>query len=234
MDRRHRALLSLTGGGMLWALAGTLPAQQPPPAVSATPWVQASPPPGLATPTPAPRPAETTPSPKPPKPPKAPKPPKEMPPSPAATATPDDLARQMMQRRAAEQRAIETRPREPVHLDQLPPEERADYQRNLPLWRQLPADERDALRRRAGERARLDLEQAYRDSGLNLDRDQREMFDLRYLQERRKLERELQEKINVERARRLAEVGARLKQEFADKPAPAPTVNADALKPPGN
>ena len=222
MDRRHRAVLSLAGGWMLFALAGTLSAQQTAtPAASATPWVQASPPPGLAAPTPAPRPVETVPPPKPPKPPKAPKPPKEIP-VPSATPTQEELTRQMMQRRAAEQG--DAKPKEPVRLDQLPPDERAAYQRNLPFWRQLPADQQDALRRRADERARMELDKAYQDTGLNLDHDQREVFDLRYRQERRRLEHDLQEKANAERQRWLVEITARLKQEFADKSTPGTTV----------
>ena len=238
MDRRHRPLLSwlAAGGALLFPSAVNLSAQQPTPApaVSATPWVQASPPPGL-TPTPAPRPAEGSPTPKPPPKPKpSPKPSV----APAATPSQDDLAREMMRRREAEQRAQDAKadrpevktgkkdaPAEPpMRLDQLPPDERAAYQRNLPLWRQLPEEERDALRKRADERARQEIDRAYQETGLNLDHDQREVFDLRYKQERRRLEHDLQEKANAERQRWLVEVTARLKQEFTAKSMPGASV----------
>ncbi len=183
------------------------------PAPTATPWVQASPPPGA---TPAPRP---------------PKPPRPLP-SPSASLSPEDVKREMMRHRAEEQRAQESpaakedKPpgKEAVRLEQLPPDEREAYQRGLPLWRQLPVEEREDIRRQADERARQDTNKAYRESGLNLDPDQREVFDLRYRQERRRLERELQEKINAERTRRLVEITGRLKQEFAVKPTPSTVV----------
>ncbi len=114
----------------------------------------------------------------------------------------------------------EARTEQAARLDQLPPDERAAYQRNLPLWRQLPEEERDALRKRADERARQELDHAYQETGLTLDHDQREVFDLRYKQERRRLEHDLQEKANAERQRWLVEITARLKQEFAARPTP--------------
>lgn len=216
------------------------------PVPSATPWVQASPPPGLATP-PVP---EHTPPPKPLKPAKLPNPakqsPKPLPPPvspvpPSASPSSENTMRAMMRRRAEEEHSqpvAEGEPpnkpyvRDPAALEQLPPEERAAYQRNLPLWKQLPTDERQEIRRQANERARQETEKAYAESGLNLDHDQREVFNLRYHQERRRLERELQEKIDAERTRRLGEITARLKQEFAGRnlppgpPAPAPTFAA--------
>ena len=88
------------------------------------------------------------------------------------------------------------------------------------MWRQLPEEERDALRKRADERARQEIDRAYQETGLNLDHDQREVFDLRYKQERRRLEHDIQEKANAERQRWLVEITARLKQEFAAKPTP--------------
>lgn len=242
------------------------------PAVTATPWVQASPPAGFVTPPPptgTPRPPQT-PKPKPPKPPKQVSPPVDAP-MPTASSSPADMMREMMRRRAAEEHAEASKPadnrdadrkaaeahaaearKEAARLDQLPPDERAAYQRNLPLWRQLPVEERQDIRQQADERVRQEIDKAYQESGLTLDRDQREVFDLRYRQERRRLERELQEKVNAERTRRLAEVTERLKTEFAGrtppvlappaatatpapkKAAPTPTVtNPDALLVPG-
>ena len=76
--------------------------------------------------------------------------------------------------------------------------------------------------RRADERAKQETDKAYQESGLTLDRDEREVFDLRYRQERRKLERELQDRANAERARRLAEISDRLKHEFTGRTAGTP------------
>ena len=229
MDRRHRPLLSLArlipgvgiaallmaGNARAQGAAPTPSAAPAVPSVSATPWVQASPPPGMAA---TPKPVD---SPRPPKPPKPPKPAA----TPAATPTREEEVRAMMLRRSAEQHEAERKEAarqemDAARLSQLPPDEREAYQKNLPLWRQLPPDEREELRRQANERARQEMDKAYQESGLNLDSDQREVFELRYRQERRRVERELQEKANAERARRLVEVSERLKHEFAGKTAP--------------
>ena len=88
-------------------------------------------------------------------------------------------------------------------IEQLPPEERKAFKRNLRVWRELSPDEREVVRKDADERMRTEIEKAYQESGLHLDKDRREVFGLRYRQERRRLERELQEKLEAERARRL-------------------------------
>ena len=74
------------------------------------------------------------------------------------------------------------------------------------------------MRKEADERMRAEIEKAYQESGLHLDKDRREVFGLRYRQERRRLERDLQEKLEAERARRLPGVIDELKREFADRP----------------
>lgn len=107
-------------------------------------------------------------------------------------------------------------------LEQLPPGERESFLRNFKRWRELSPQERETLRGQAGRhRARM-LEEAGRalqESGLKLSDDRREMFLLRYSQERRKLERELREKAEEERARRLPAIHEALKREFATPPA---------------
>ena len=242
MDRRHRPFLSLrgwllAGSGMALACAGTVRAQvtTPAPSASATPWVQAPP---ASAPTPPP----------PPRPPKPPKPPKVVPPvvSPDGSPSPEDMKREMIRRRQEEKRMSgevgkfappgspaaefdeKAEARVSARLAQLPPEERAVAQRNLAVWRQLSPEEREGLRRQAVERAHQESDRAYQESGLSLDHDQREIFNLRYRQERRKLERELQEKINVERQQRLGEITARLKSEFAGRSQPSASVAPSA------
>ena len=92
----------------------------------------------------------------------------------------------------------------------------------------MAPDERQALRNQARERNREEIAAAILDSGLALDADQREVFILRYQQERRKLERDLLERANAERARRLPKILADLKREFA---APRPAAPPPKAKP---
>ena len=116
-------------------------------------------------------------------------------------------------------------------MQQLAPEERETFKHNLEMWHNLPPDERVALRNLAHARARVEIDKAIQDSGLHLDPDQREMFALRYTQERRKLERELQRQVNAERAQRMPEILARLKSEFGPGPSTAPAGKPAAASP---
>ncbi len=122
--------------------------------------------------------------------------------------------------------------------EQLQPEERETFNRNLEMWRGLPPEERAALSNMAHARVRAEIDKAVQDSGLHLDADQREMFALRYRQERRKLERDLQRQAAAERSRRMPEILARLRGEFggagnssAGRPEGSP---ATAAKPEAN
>ena len=146
-----------------------------------------------------------------------------VPPAPTVTPTPDASAR----RRAEVTRTMAERRQHDIALDdqeaqkridQLPPEEREAYKRNLRVWGELSPEGREAMRKEADERMRTQVEKAYQESGLHLDKDRREVFGLRYRQERRKLERELQEKLEAERAHRLPGIIDGLKRELADKP----------------
>ena len=120
-------------------------------------------------------------------------------------------------------------------LPRLSPDENAAYERNLALWLALPSEEKKEIRGLAAERVQQETEKAYESSGLNLNQDQREMFALRYRQERRRLERDLQEQARTERDRRMPEIMDRLKREFANGnvPRPKPTATlSPALTPP--
>ncbi len=153
------------------------------------------------------------------------------PPVPTASAAPDAARK----RAAAEKAMVERRERdlavsEPEtrqRIEQLPPEERKAFERNLQIWHELSPEERENVRKQENERIRVEIDKALQQSGLHLDKDQREVFALRYRQERRKLERELQEKLEAERAHRLPAVIDGLKREFADRAAaPVPTASA--------
>ncbi len=153
-------------------------------------------------------------------------------PNPSASPSREEIAKAMARKREEElAKATTAAPAKPPRLS---PEEREAYERNLGLWLALPPEERQALRGQATERIREETEKAYVNSGLNLNGDQREVFALRYRQERRRLEREIQEKAAAERARRLPEIMDRLKHEFpvtastinTPKPIPTPTPTA--------
>ena len=143
------------------------------------------------------------------------------PPAPNASAAPDAARK----RAAAEKAMVERRQRDlgvseqeaQRRIEQLPPEEREAFKRNLRVWRELSPEERENVRKDENERIRAEIDKALQQSGLHLDKDQREVFALRYRQERRKLERELQEKLEAERARRLPGIIDGLKREFADR-----------------
>lgn len=239
MDRRYRyrALLGGTVGGLTLlfltiGLAAQVPSVPPTPgstpavtaaaapsAATATPWVQA-PPPSTVPPARVLRdkalaqvPTEVL----------------------AASPSKEDVARAMARKREEELAGKPPAPltRPPRAMPQLTPEEKEAYERNLTLWLALPPEERVALRGEATERIREETEKAYESSGLTLNDDQREVFALRYRQERRRLERELQDKAKAERARRLPEIMERLKHEFpAPGPAPVSTPKPTPTPPP--
>lgn len=156
-------------------------------------------------------------------------------PAPSPAAPPDAMIRKRAAERMAERRQRELAAGDQEaqrRIEALPTEEREAFKRNLRVWRQLTPEEREAMRRETTDRTREEVERAYQQSGLRLDKDQREVFGLRYRQERRKLEREIQEKMEAERTRRLPGLVEGLKKEFADKPAAAPMANAPTPPPP--
>lgn len=108
-------------------------------------------------------------------------------------------------------------------LDRLPPDaDREAFRKNLLRWRDLSPEERNALRGQVdnrGEVIKAEIDKTIRDSGLHLTPDQREVYALRYMQERRKLEKALRDQMGAERARRLPGIVEQLKKEF---PVPAP------------
>ena len=107
-----------------------------------------------------------------------------------------------------------SKPLPPRLIPRLTPEENEAYERNLSRWQALPPEEKKEIRGMITERMQEETEKAYTNSGLNLSGDQREMFALRYRQERRRLERDIQENAAMERARRMPEMMDRLRHEF--------------------
>ena len=85
--------------------------------------------------------------------------------------------------------------------------------------------------RELARRARIQQEAdaAMRDAGLRLDQQRRELFEQRYLQERRKIERELIQEVEKKRQMELPALNDRLRKEFQENNAAA----AAAAKPAG-
>jgi len=75
--------------------------------------------------------------------------------------------------------------------------------------------QREVLRR---ERLKREADDALRDAGLanRLDQEKRNLFEQRYLQERRKIERELNMETETKRKQELPALNERLKKEFQD------------------
>jgi hypothetical protein len=96
---------------------------------------------------------------------------------------------------------------------QLSPEDRQTFRKNAERWLQMSPDERKLMRDREilrRERIRSEGEAVLRDSGLRLDQAKRDLFQERYLQERRRIDRELRQEYETKRQQQLE----RLKKEF--------------------
>jgi Protein of unknown function (DUF3106) len=105
----------------------------------------------------------------------------------------------------------------PERWRSLPPAARQNFQRNAERWMRMSPEERAVLRERENlrrERIRRETETALRDSGLRLDQEKRALFESRYIQERRKMEQQLRQRIETERQQQLPELIQQLKNEF--------------------
>jgi hypothetical protein len=99
----------------------------------------------------------------------------------------------------------------------MSPQDRQRFQSNIERWRQLPPEERRELREREGwrqERLKREAEAAIRASGLQLEAERRQQYELRYMQERKRIEQELRRELREKRERELEPVVERLKKEF--------------------
>ena len=99
----------------------------------------------------------------------------------------------------------------------LPPADRQIFRRNAERWMQMSPEERQIMRQRENirrEQIRRETEQALRNSGLLLDQQKRDLFESRYMQERRKMEQTLRQQIETERQQQLPALIQQLKKEF--------------------
>lgn len=110
-------------------------------------------------------------------------------------------------------------------FEQLSPDEKNKFLDNLDQWKTMPPEEQELFRDRElfrREKIAQEIQEAIGKSGLHLDEDQREVYALRYTQERRKIEENLRKEMDRKRQMMVTEMLARLKLEFASTPTPAP------------
>ena len=106
----------------------------------------------------------------------------------------------------------------------LSPEDRQVFRRNAERWMQMGPEERNQMRLRERlhrEQLKHEAEKALHEAGLRLDQEKRELFEQRYLQERRRIERELLQEAEAKRHQQLPELQERLKREFQEPSSPA-------------
>jgi hypothetical protein len=116
----------------------------------------------------------------------------------------------------------------------LPPAERQIFQRNAERWMRMSPQERQIMRERENlrrERIRHETEAALRDSGLLLDQQKRDLFESRYMQERRKVEQALRQQTEAERQQQLPALIQQLKKEFQSQQSNGSTTAKPAESP---
>jgi len=123
-------------------------------------------------------------------------------------------------------------------LQDLSPEQREKFMENFQRWQNMTPEERNALRDREIVRRQKilqEIDKSIAESGLQLDKDTREMYILRYSQERRKIEEKLQKEIEERRRPMLEDMNNRLKEEFKAMPAktasPSPAPSESSASP---
>lgn len=103
-------------------------------------------------------------------------------------------------------------------LEKMSPEERKHFEENWKRWREMGEHERKEWQRRAAE-ARERMEKAIDETlarlELTLDKDRREVFALRYRQERKKIEEQLCKEMGERRQEMIDGMLQQLKTEFS-------------------
>jgi hypothetical protein len=112
----------------------------------------------------------------------------------------------------------------------MPPEARQNFRRNAERWMRMSPEERNVMRQRENllrATVKRETETALRESGVNLNPQQRAQFESRYIQERRKVEQTLRQQIEAERQKELPALIQQLKREFQiDQPAKSPATKS--------
>lgn len=91
---------------------------------------------------------------------------------------------------------------------------------------QMTPEQRNLMRQRENMRRQIitrDADAAVRDSGLQLNPQERARFESRYIQERRKVEQSLRQQIETERQKEIPALIQQLRKEFQiDEPGKGP------------
>src|SRR6266850_6989332 len=116
----------------------------------------------------------------------------------------------------------------------MPPDARQNFRRNADLWMQMTPEQRNLMRQRENMRRQIitrEADAAVRDSGLQLNPQERARFESRYIQERRKVEQSLRQQIKTERQKEIPALIQQLRKEFQiDEPGKSP-VTKPAVSP---
>src|SRR6267378_5300714 len=99
----------------------------------------------------------------------------------------------------------------------MPPDARQNFQRNAQLWMQMTPEQRNIMRQRENMRRQImtrDADSAVRDSGLQLNPQERARFESRYIQERRKVEQSLRQQLETKRQKEIPALIQQLRKEF--------------------
>lgn len=119
---------------------------------------------------------------------------------------------------------------------QMSPEDRQRLRSNAERWLRMPPEEQRALRAQESlrrQRIRREADAALEQSGLQLEAEKRELYERRYLQERRRIERGLRQELEERRQHELAPVMENLKKEFGAQPKTvSPPASAAPSSPP--
>jgi len=96
----------------------------------------------------------------------------------------------------------------------------------------MTPEQRNLMRQRENVRRQMitrEADAAVRDSGLQLNSQDRARFESRYIQERRKVEQSLRQQIEAERQKELPALIQQLKKEFQiDQPGKSPVTKSAA------
>jgi hypothetical protein len=114
----------------------------------------------------------------------------------------------------------------------MPPDARQNFRRNAELWMQMTPEQRNLMRQRENVRRQIitrDADTAVRDSGLQLNPQERARFESRYIQERRIVEQSLRHQIETERQKEIPALIQQLRKEFQiDVPGKSPVAKPAA------
>lgn len=114
----------------------------------------------------------------------------------------------------------------------MPPDARQNFRRNADLWMQMTPEQRNLMRQRENMRRQIitrEADAAVRDSGLQLNPQERARFESRYIQERRKVEQSLRQQIETERQKEIPTLIQQLRKEFQiDEPGKSPVTKPAA------